>query len=265
MFLCKTIRQICRLVKGWNRKRRRSGKLGLTMPGKMQYLDTDIYVAYGDLMKSTIAQRIKEARQLKQLDQAVLAAKIDIATRTVQRWEKGEQVPDSNYLMRIAKVTGVVAHWLLTGDGERVPSEQLKSKVIPLPTNRYRKVSLVSLPLLASVPAGALKQRFHSDQAERHITVDDVRDPNAFALEVKGNSMAPRIENGDIIVVSPTHDVKSGDICVVRVEEEDTVKRIKIDEQFIHLIPLNPEYEPMVVRKRDISFMWRVIKVIKSV
>jgi transcriptional regulator with XRE-family HTH domain len=62
-------------------------------------------------MKPTIAQRIREARLSKQFDQATLAAKIDIATRTVQRWEKGDQVPDSNYLMRIAKVTGVVAHW----------------------------------------------------------------------------------------------------------------------------------------------------------
>ena len=73
-------------------------------------------------MKSTIAQRIREARLLKQLDQADLAAKIDIATRTVQRWEKGDQVPDSNYLMRIAKATGVTAHWLLSGDGEMVPA-----------------------------------------------------------------------------------------------------------------------------------------------
>ncbi len=76
--------------------------------------------------------------------------------------------------------------------------------------------------------------------------------------------MASRIENGDVIVVSPRMEVHSGDICVVRVDEEDTVKRIKIDEQFVHLIPLNPEYEPMVVRKRDVTFMWKVVKVIKS-
>ena len=74
-------------------------------------------------MKPTIAQRIREARLSKQLDQSDLAAKIDIATRTVQRWEKGEQVPDSNYLMRIAKATGVTSHWLLSGEGEMVPTE----------------------------------------------------------------------------------------------------------------------------------------------
>jgi repressor LexA len=216
-------------------------------------------------MKSVLAQRIREARQSKQIDQSVLAAKIDIATRTVQRWEKGDQVPDSTYLMRIAKATGVTPHWLLTGKGTMFPPEQIKSKIIPLPTNRYKKVSLVSLPLLSSVPGGAARHIFHPEHIERHITVDNVRDPNAFALEVKGNSMAPRIESGDIIVVSPTHEVKNGDICVVRVDEEDTVKQIKIDDQFLHLIPLNSEYEPMVVRKRDVSFMWRVIKVIKSV
>ena len=215
-------------------------------------------------MKSTIASRIKEARAAKQIDQSLLAARIDIAMRTVQRWEKGEQVPDSNYLMRIAKATGVASHWLLTGEGEMFLPEPVKGIVHPLPMSRYRKLGLTSLPLLSSVPGGALRQTFHPDHADRHVTVDDVRDPGAFALEVKGNSMASRIENGDVIVVSPRMEVHSGDICVVRVDEEDTVKRVKIDEQFVHLIPLNPEYEPMVVRKRDVTFMWKVVKVIKN-
>jgi repressor LexA len=198
------------------------------------------------------------------MDQADLAAKIDVATRTVQRWEKGEQVPDSNYLMRIAKTTGVVPHWLLAGEGDMFVMPGKQQNVIPLPTNRYRKVELINLPLLASVPGGVPNLIFHPDHVERYITVDDVRDPNAFALQVKGNSMAPRIEDSDIIVVSPKLEVRSGDICVVRVQDEDTVKRVKIEDQFIHLIPLNPEYEPMAIRKRDVTFMWRVVKVIKS-
>jgi repressor LexA len=225
------------------------------MRNKIRYLVDDIFVVTEDAMKSTIAQRIREARLFRQLDQAALSAKIDIATRTVQRWEKGDQVPDSNYLMRIAKATGVTAHWLLTGEGEMLGGIRF---------NRYKKVGLISIPLLSSVPGGTPSRIFHPEHAERYITVDNVRDSSAFALEVKGNSMAPRIEDGDIIVVSPKYEIKSGDICVVRVDEEDTVKRIKIDEQFVHLIPLNPDYEPMVVRKRDVTFMWRVIKVIKS-
>jgi len=216
-------------------------------------------------MKHSIAQRIRQARTQKEMDQAKLAAKLDVATRTVQRWEKGEQVPDSNYLMRVAKVTGVTPHWLLMGNGEMYAMSQAESKVIPLPTSRYKRVDLVSLPLLSSVPGGAPSLMFHPDYVEKYITVDDIKDTNAFALEVKGNSMAPRIEDGDIIVVSPKLEARTGDICVVRVSDEDTVKRVKIEDQFIHLIPLNPEYEPMAVRKKDVAFVWRVVKVIKSV
>ncbi len=215
-------------------------------------------------MKQSIADRIRDARLRKEIDQAKLAAKIDVATRTLQRWEKGDQVPDSNYLMRIAKATGVSPHWLLTGSGSMFPQMLPDQNVISLPTSRYKKVKLISLPLLSSVPGGAPSLIFHPDYVEKYITVDDVNDESAFALEVKGNSMAPKIEDGDIIVVSPKLESRNGDICVVRVNEEDTVKRVKIEEQFIHLIPLNPEFEPMVVKKRDVSFVWRVVKVIKS-
>lgn len=215
-------------------------------------------------MKSTLAERIREARQSKGMDQAKLAARLDIATRTLQRWEKGEQVPDSNYLMRIAKHTGVSPHWLLTSEGGMYSRALEASKVLPLPTSRYRKVELVSLPLLSSVPGGAPSMIFHPDYVERYISVDDVRDSQAFALEVKGNSMAPRIEDGDIIVVSPRQHAKSGDICVVRVNDEDTVKRVKLEEQTVYLIPLNPDYEPMAVKKKDVTFVWKVVKVIKS-
>jgi repressor LexA len=210
-----------------------------------------------------MGQRIREARVHKEFDQSTFAARIDVATRTVQRWEKGEQVPDSNYLMRIAKATGVTPHWLLTGHGTMFQQDS-EAKILPLATGRYRKVDLTSLPLLSSVPGGVPSLMFHPDYVEKYITVDDVNDPSAFALEVKGNSMAPRIEDGDIIVVSPKHEARSGDICVVRINDEDTVKRIRIDDQFLHLVPLNPEYEPIVIRRRDVTFIWRVIKVIKN-
>lgn len=214
-------------------------------------------------MKQTIAQRIRQARLSKDIDQARLAARLDVATRTLQRWEKGEQVPDGNYLMRLAKIMGVSPEWLLAGSGS-MHSQETSEKILPLPMNRYKKVDLISLPLLSSVPGGAPSLMFHPEYVEKYITVDNVGDAGAFALEVKGNSMAPKIEDGDIIVVSPKLESRSGDICVVRVSDEDTVKRVKVDGQLIYLIPLNPEYEPMAVKKKDVSFMWKVVKVIKN-
>lgn len=215
-------------------------------------------------MRTTLGQRIREARIGRGLDQSKMAARLDIATRTLQRWEKGEQEPDASVIMRIAKLTSVLPQWLLTGDGERHLGRGAARKVLPLADTKYRKVNLLTVPLLSSVPGGVPNLIYHPEYVDKYVTVDDVRDEQAFALEVKGSSMAPRIEDGDIIVVSPKQEARSGDICVVRVQDEDTVKKIKMVEAFVHLIPLNPEFEPMVVKKKDVTFIWKVVKVIKN-
>jgi len=216
-------------------------------------------------MKPILGNRIRMARENKELDQGTLSKKIDVAMRTLQRWEKGDQVPDSNYLMRLAKHTGVRPEWLLTGGGEMYPTQPSHSNIIPFQKDELVKnVSLVDIPLLSSVPAGKTNAMFYPEYAERYVTVDNVKDKTAFALVVKGNSMSPRIEDGDIVVISPREEARNGDICVVRVNDEDVLKKIKIEEHHVHLIPLNSNFEPITVRKRDITFIWKVIKVIKN-
>jgi repressor LexA len=216
-------------------------------------------------MQFSIHDRIRSARENKEYDQHTLARKVDVATRTLQRWEKGDQVPDSNSLLLIANRTGVRPEWLLTGEGEMYPTAPRNSKIIPIDKEYLaRRVAMVEIPLLSSVPAGKTAAMFHPDHVERYVTVDDVKDHNAFALVVKGKSMSPKIEDGDIVVVSPQREVRSGDICVIRVNDEDVLKKVKIEEQYVHLIPLNPTFEPVTVRKRDVTFVWKVVKVIKS-
>ena len=216
-------------------------------------------------MKSTIGERLRTARENKALDQATLAEKIGVVTRTLQRWEKGEQVPDGIAITRIAKATNVQPTWLLTGEGEMYAPPPRHDNVYALPAARQRRrMRLAELPLVSSVPAGKVATMFHPDYVDNYVSVDDVKDPGAFALKVKGNSMAPRIEDGDIVVVSPQTEARSGDICVIRVNEEDTLKKVKFEGNYIHLIPLNPEFEPVTVRKKDVNFVWKVVKLIKE-
>jgi repressor LexA len=215
-------------------------------------------------MKSTIGDRMREARENKEFDQSTLADKIGIVTRTLQRWEKGEQIPDGISITKIAKATGVHPQWLLTGEGEMYHSPSRPPNVFALPTANPRREKLVDLPLISAVPAGKVATIFHPDYADDYVTVDDIRDPQAFALRVKGNSMSPRIEDGDVVVVSPSADVGNGDIAVVRVDGEDTLKKVKFEGGYVHLIPLNPDFEPVTVKKKDVNFVWKVVKLIKE-
>jgi repressor LexA len=215
-------------------------------------------------MKSTIGERLREARENRSLDQATLAAKVGIVTRTLQRWEKGEQVPDGLYITKIAKATSVQASWLLTGEGEMYPTPTRPDNVYPLTPAGRRNVRLVDLPLISAVPAGKVATMFHPDYVDDYVTVDDVKDPGAFALKVKGNSMSPRIEDGDIVIISPQQEAHSGDICVIRVSGEDTLKKVKFEGNYIHLIPLNTDFEPVTVKKKDVEFVWKVVKLIKE-
>ncbi|MCK5574020.1 MAG: helix-turn-helix transcriptional regulator [Bacteroidetes bacterium] len=215
-------------------------------------------------MKSTIGDRLRTAREAKQLDQATLARKVGIVTRTLQRWEKGEQIPDGVSITKIAKATNVHPTWLLTGEGEMYPATPRPDNVYPLSGAGRKKSRRADLPLVSAVPAGRGTTMFHPDYVDHYVTVDDIKDPHAFALKVKGSSMSPRIEDGDTVIVSPQHEARSGDICVVRVDGEDTLKKVKFEGNYIHLVPLNPDFEPVTVKKRDVNFVWKVVKLIKE-
>jgi repressor LexA len=198
------------------------------------------------------------------MDQTTLADKAGVVTRTLQRWEKGEQVPDGVAITRLAKATGVQASWLLTGEGEMYAVPARPENVFTLPGSSRRRSRLVDIPLVSAVPAGKVATQFHPDYVDDYVTVDDVKDPQAFALKVKGNSMAPRIEDGDVVIVSPHQEARSGDICVVRVDGEDTLKRVKMEGGYVHLIPLNPEFDVVTVKRKDVNFVWKVVKLIKE-
>lgn len=215
-------------------------------------------------MKSSIGERIREARENKGAEQATLAGKIGVATRTLQRWEKGVQTPDGLAITALAKATGVQPNWLLTGDGEMYPVPSRPDNVIPFPGTNRKRTKLVELPLISAVPAGKVATIFHPDYADDYVTIDDIRDPSAFALKVKGQSMSPRIEDGDVVIVSPQQEARSGDICVIRVNGEDTLKKVKFEGIYIHLIPLNTDFEPVTVKRKDVNFVWKVVKLIKQ-
>jgi repressor LexA len=116
-------------------------------------------------------------------------------------------------------------------------------------------VVALSLPLVGRVAAGVpIMADAHID---RHVAVDPAlfRPRAHFLLRVEGDSMIDAgILDGDLIAVHRTADAADGQIAVVRVEDEVTVKRIRRAGRVLQLVAANPAYAPIEVDPATTAF-----------
>lgn len=124
-------------------------------------------------------------------------------------------------------------------------------------------VSLMSVPIIGKVAAGF--PIFAEENVTGEILVDSTVASKGkfFALEVQGDSMVNAdIRDGDILVVRQQPLSESGDVVVVLVGDEATVKRLYIGEDGIELRPENPSYQPIVVEPdEDLRIIGKVVAV----
>ena len=84
-----------------------------------------------------------------------------------------------------------------------------------------------------------------------------------FLLKVRGNSMAPKIEDGDVVIVRKQYRASYGETVVALLENDTTVKKYLPQKRQIILQPINEEYEPIVVRPDDVRIQGVVQGVLK--
>jgi repressor LexA len=98
--------------------------------------------------------------------------------------------------------------------------------------------------------------------ADDYVRCPDLHDPNAFAVRVVGDSMEPRFHEGDIVIFSPSLDVRNGDDCFVRftMPHETTFKRVFFEkDDNIRLQPRNERYSPTIVEGNRVDGVYRAI------
>lgn len=144
---------------------------------------------------------------------------------------------------------------------ERMPGRARGIRVLrgPVPSQQSLGLSTleedaVRLPILGQVAAGIpIGADIGSDS---YLVLDRVLfSPSPdYLLKVKGDSMVDEgIFEGDLIGVHRTRDARSGQIVVARIDEEITVKLLKLGkdpagQEKIRLLPRNPDYAPIEVR-----------------
>lgn len=88
----------------------------------------------------------------------------------------------------------------------------------------------------------------------------DVDDPRAFGVKVDGDSMSPKYEDGDIVVVCPQKQVTSGMPVVAKLADGRVlIKRIRYINDHVLLESINPGYDPIFIKKDEIEFAYKIV------
>ena len=115
------------------------------------------------------------------------------------------------------------------------------------------------IPIVATVAAG--EPIYAEENVEGWIDYDKDPRGHVFACRIRGDSMSPRIQDGDIIIVDQETDFEDGDIVLVTVNGNDgTCKRFKKYSDSIALLSLNPTYDPMVFTTEQVKDLPAEIK-----
>ncbi|EDO61436.1 putative repressor LexA [[Clostridium] leptum DSM 753] len=186
--------------------------------------------------------RLKELRENAGLSQYGFAEKIGISQSTVGNWEAGSREPNFKTMERIADFFGVSVDYLLgretVAGGPPEPS---------VPGSKW-------IPVIGTIPAGTPVEAIEDILDYEEITPQMASQGEHFALKIKGQSMEPKISDGDVVIVRKQDDCENGEIAVVLVNgDEATVKRIKKGPEGLMLIPNNPAYEPMFYSNAEIE------------
>lgn len=110
------------------------------------------------------------------------------------------------------------------------------------------------IPVLGRVAAGIPITAVQEIVDWEEIPADMALRGEFFGLELKGDSMSPYMPNGSHVIVRNQDTAEDGDIAIVSINgEEATCKKVRIKNDGIILLPLNPTYEPMYYTKQDIE------------
>lgn len=111
-----------------------------------------------------------------------------------------------------------------------------------------------SINVLGRVAAGIPIEAITDIIDTEEITEELAKTGTFFGLKIKGNSMEPRILDGDIVIVRQQSDAENGDIVIATVNGDDaTCKRLRKYRDGIELISNNPSYEPMYYSNEEIE------------
>ena len=187
--------------------------------------------------KSNVGQRIFKIRKKKKITRKQIADFLDVHETTIKRYEDGttKKIP-TEVVEKIAKFLNVSIDYLTGWEYEPQPTQGLQ------------------IPVLGTVAAGIPISAVEDILDYEEIPSSWQSQGEFFGLRIKGDSMEPRMESGDVVIVKQQSDANSGDTVIVLVNGDDaTCKKLQKTDNGIMLVSTNSKYPPMFYTNEEIQ------------
>lgn len=182
-------------------------------------------------------RNLKILRQRKKMSQAQVALYLGCERSTYAKYESGASEPSFDVLQRLSQLFGEPVDFLMgTVSSAAVASTGKK------------------IPVLGDVAAGIPIEAITDIVDYEEIDAAMASTGEYFGLRIKGNSMEPRMREGDVVIVRKQDDAETGDTVVVLVNGDSaTVKKIKYGQDGISLIPTNSTHDVQFYSAADVE------------
>lgn len=193
---------------------------------------------------STIGDRIKARREALGMTQEELADRLGYRGKSsVSKLESGQGDPGQSKVLAFARALKTTPAYLMGWVDDPMPNG-IPPGLEPLP-------EMATVPLIGDIACGT------PITAEQNV-VDRIGVPASwradYALTCHGDSMDPKIQDGDIVCVRCQPEVENGEIAVVLIDGEATLKRFYRKGDTVTLMPENlAACEPMTFQGPEIN------------
>lgn len=192
----------------------------------------------------SIGTKIKLRREELGLSQDELAVKMGYKSRSsINKIENGTNDIPQSKVVAFANALNTTVAYLMDWQ-EETDFKKLPNNLIPIKKVRY-------IPLIGQIACG---EPILADEniVDRIVLPENI---NAdFALICKGDSMInAKIHDGDTVYILKQPIVENGEIAAVLINDEATLKKVYISDNYIKLVPANDNYEPFVYHCEEMN------------
>lgn len=202
-------------------------------------------------LKKIFSQNLKTLMFKKELKQKDLVkmfsdSGMDIKQQNISNWINGKSYP------RDSKIVNILCNYFNCSYNDLF-SKDISSQSTTPPHPDLLAVRRVKFPVLGEIACG--KPIFMNEDKDCFVMADSRIDTD-YCLIARGDSMQDvGIKNGDLVFIKTCDMVRDGEIAVVSIDDEATLKRVRFDrvKNEITLISENPKYSPMIYKGEELE------------